>query len=75
MENGLGRTVELNLGLEKSGNFILSGKMATLHGRNHWYTRRLLFFVVITAANNRCMVERFHLKADFLSSQKPLAAS
>ena len=24
--NGLGLTVEFNLGLEKSGNFILSGK-------------------------------------------------
>ena len=24
--NGLGLTVELNIGLEKSGNFILSGK-------------------------------------------------
>ena len=24
--NGLGRTLEHNLGLEKSGNFILSGK-------------------------------------------------
>ena len=25
-KNGLGLTIELNLGLEKSGNFILSGK-------------------------------------------------
>ena len=43
---------------------------------------RHFFFVITTAASTRCLVQNFQLicfsqrvKADFLSSQKPLAAS
>ena len=37
--------------------------------------RRQIFFVFATAASTRCLVQNFQLKADFLSSQKTLAAS
>ena len=37
--------------------------------------RRQFFFVTTTTASTRCLVENFQLKADFLSSQEPLAAS
>ena len=33
------------------------------------------FFVIITTASTRCLVQNSQLKTDFLSSQKPLAAS
>ena len=37
--------------------------------------RRQFFFVITTIASTRFLVHNFQLKADFVSSQKPLAAS
>ena len=36
---------------------------------------RQFFFVITTTASTCCFFQNFQLKADFLSSQKPLAAS
>ena len=55
----------------KGGFPVMAETTCKLAASSRWQ----FFFVASTTASTRCLVQNFQLKADFLSSQKPLAAS